>query len=55
MKIKKLELGVELIPENDYERECLKHIANKQVVVKFEDSWDQSGNLSIKFSPHPWD
>lgn len=55
MKIKKLEYGIELIPESKYEEECLSHISGKQVKVQFVDSWEQKGPLKIEFEPHPWD
>lgn len=55
MKIKKLEHGVEFEAENDYERECLKHIAGKQLTSKYENAWDRTGSVVVEFKPHPWD
>ena len=55
MKCKQIELGIELIPENDFERDSLKKIANEEVKGDFEDSWDQTGNFIIEKKPHPWD
>ena len=56
MKIKKTEYGVELVPENDHEKECLKHIMGKgPLSAKHEDVWDQKGPVKIQFKPHPWD
>lgn len=55
MKIKKTEYGVELIPESSFEVECLKHLRNQtSIFMKFEDEWDQKGNLKIEGKPHPW-
>ena len=55
MKIKKTEHGIELEPETPHEKECLKHIAGKQLTAKYENVWDQTGPVKIEFKPHPWD
>lgn len=56
MKCKKTEHGVELIPESDYEKECLLHIKHQDnVKIEFEDTWNNTGNLIIQGEPHPWD
>jgi hypothetical protein len=56
MKCKKTEYGVELIPETDHERECLKHLERQSsVTITFEDTWNKTGNLQIEGKPHPWD
>lgn len=54
MKVIKLENGIQLKPENDFEKECLKHIHGKTLSVKFEDEWDRKGDLKLEFKPHPW-
>lgn len=54
MKIVKLEHGIKLSPENDFERECLKHIHGKNLSTKFEDEWDCKGDFKIEFDIHPW-
>jgi len=54
MKVIKKEHGIELTAENAFERECLKHVANKQLTAKFENSWDQDGSLNLEFDAHPW-
>ena len=51
MKVIKHENGVDLIPETDFEKECIKHISNKQLTAEFEDNWDQKGNLQLRFKP----
>jgi len=59
LKIKKtelgIELGIELEPDNNYEEECLKHIAGKQLSAKYENDWDRTGSVKIEFKSHPWD
>jgi len=55
MKVIKLEHGIQLKPENDFERECLKHIHGKSLTPKFEDEWDRKGDMRLEFKPHPWD
>lgn len=56
MKVKKTECGVELEPETLHERECLEHLHRQsQVTMKFDDDWDNTGNLTIEGRPHPWD
>ena len=55
MKVIKTRYSIQLAPENEFEKECLKHIANKKLTSKYEDDWDQKGNLILKFEPHPWD
>lgn len=55
MKVKKTEHGIELEPENELEKECLRHIAGKSLTAKFEDAWNRTGDLKIEFQPHPWD
>jgi len=56
MKCKKTQYGIELIPENDFEVECLKHLFNhKPISASFTDNWNNSGNLIIQWQPHPWD
>lgn len=56
MKCKMTECGVELIPENDYEIECLKHLERQNSVsISFQDNWDKTGNLKLEGKPHPWD
>lgn len=56
MQIKKTEYGVELEAETPYEQECLKHLHRQgRVTMKFDDDWDNTGNLTIEGKPHPWD
>lgn len=55
MKVIKKEDGIDLVPETEFERECVKHIAGKSITAKFEDSWNRTGNLEIKFEIHTWD
>lgn len=56
MKCKKTQYGIELIPENNFEIECLKHLFDhKPVSVVFEDNWNNTGNLIVQGKPHPWD
>lgn len=55
MKVIKTEHGIDLIPETDFEKECIRHIAGKILTAKFEDDWNNSGNLEIRFQPHKWD
>lgn len=56
MKCKKTEYGIELIPESQFEKDCLRHLYTRQpVTAKFEDEWDCKGNLILEGKPHPWD
>ena len=55
MKVIKKEDGIDLVPETEFEKECIKHIAGKTITAKFEDSWNRTGNLEIKFEAHKWD
>lgn len=56
MKCKKTEHGIELIPENDFDAECLRHLERQtNVSIKFEDTWNKSGNLHLEGKGHPWD
>ena len=55
MKVEKTKHGIKLIPESDWDRECLGHIDSKKVTCHFEDQWDKKGNFLIEFEPHPWD
>ncbi len=56
MKCKKTEYGIELIPETDFEIDCLKHLHSKKTIkIHFEDTWDCKGNLILEATPHPWD
>lgn len=56
MKCKKTEYGIELIPETDFERDCLRHVQEQvNVTLQFEDAWNRTGNLKIEGQPHHWD
>ncbi len=55
MTVIKHETGIELVPENEFERECLNHIANKPVAAQWTDSWERKGNLKLEFPKHEWD
>ena len=56
MKCIKLANGIQIIAENDFERECLEHIKGKIVSVKVEDAWAKSVNkVDLTFNVHPWD
>lgn len=55
MKAKKTEHGIELIPENAFEEDCLKHIVNKTLIAKYQDQWESKGTVIVAFQPHPWD
>jgi hypothetical protein len=55
MKIVKEENGLRLSPDNEWERECLEKIANKTLTAKWEDGWDQRGDLVLRYEAHPWD
>lgn len=50
MKVEKRENGITLIPESDFEIECLKWM-KKEVIEKmyFEDNWEQKGRFYIDF------
>lgn len=55
MQVIKTQYGIELIPENEFEKDCIKHIASKSLEAKFEDQWNQCGNLKLEFKPHARD
>ncbi|MHC4315219.1 MAG: hypothetical protein ACYSW3_22470 [Planctomycetota bacterium] len=54
MKIEKLESGIKLIPETDFEKECLKHIANKTLKSSSQDTWHQTGPVTLAFDGNSW-
>jgi hypothetical protein len=55
MKVIKHENGIELVPESESERQCLKHIDGKKLTVTWTDAWERMGNLKIEFpSPDDW-
>ena len=55
MTITKRENGISLVPETEFEKECLRHIYGKALKTQWEDNWNQTGGLEITFEPHPWD
>jgi hypothetical protein len=54
MKVIRHEDGITLVPESDYERECLKVIYGKALKTVYEDSWNRTGNLKLEFNADPW-
>lgn len=54
MQVIKTQYGIELIPENEFERDCLRHIANKSINAKWTDNWNQKDNLKIEFPADSW-
>jgi hypothetical protein len=54
MKVIKHENGIELVPETDFEIECLRHIANRSIHAEWTDKWDSSGNLKVEFPKDSW-
>ncbi len=55
VKCKITEHGVELIPENKFEQECLKHLEKQgEIKMSFEDDWNKSGNLKLEGKPDLW-
>ena len=55
MKINITNCGLILIPENDYDKKCLKEIDNECLTTKRENDWDKTGNLYLNYESHPWD
>lgn len=54
MKVIKKENGIELIPESDFERDCLRHIADKgHLKAAYKDAWVPF-ELEITFPEHKW-
>jgi len=54
MKVIKKENGIQLIPESDFERDCLAHIADKgNLKSEWDDAWVPR-NLEITFQEHKW-
>lgn len=50
MKIEKREDGINLIPESDFELECLRWMKNEIVArMQFENAWERKGKLIIDF------
>jgi hypothetical protein len=54
MKVIRSEHGIELIPETEFEKECLRLIANRAVTPVWTDSWNRSGNLKIEAKEPDW-
>lgn len=54
MKVEKHEDGIELIPENEFERDCLKHIIGKRITAQWVNSWEPQSNLKIEFPKDEW-
>lgn len=52
MKVIKRENGIELVPETDFEKECLSHIYSKGISkIEWTDSWERKGNLKLEGRP----
>lgn len=50
MKIERTEYSVKLLPESQFERECLKLLKDSSIKSKqFEDAWNGTGPLIITF------
>lgn len=47
MTVIRHENAIELVPESEYERECLKLISGKSVSANWTDRWEQNGNMRI--------
>lgn len=47
MKVVRSENEVEFIPETEFEKECLKLIANKNIIPVWTNAWEQGGNLKF--------
>lgn len=55
MKVKKREDGIDLVPESNFERDCLKDLKGRSIKkIYFEDKWESSGNLLVDFNTG-WD
>lgn len=54
MKVIAHENGIELVPETEFEKQCLKKIAHETVSMKWTDEWNQSGNLKIEAKDNDW-
>jgi len=51
MKIERREHGITLIYESEFERETLALLKNHPIAkIRFEDNWDNKGNLYIDFN-----
>ena len=55
MKVIMTQLGIELVPETEFEKTCLEHVAKQSMVtLKFRDEWNSKGNLIIEGKPDEW-
>lgn len=54
MKAIIVENGIDLIPETEFDRDCIAKIMNKTLIAKFQDDWDNKGNMQLRFEMHPW-
>lgn len=56
MRIERQENSIRLVPESDWERDCLRSLKNRGIEkMEFEDYWNQVGYLQLDFTVHPWD
>lgn len=56
MKVKTTEKTIELISENDFEKQALKVLKQKGVKkISFSDSWEGTGPLILELNSHEWD
>jgi hypothetical protein len=54
MTVIKHENGLELIPDNEFERDCLKHIVGKRLTAEWISSWETTPNVKIEFPKDEW-
>ena len=57
MKIEETEAGMRLIPENQWEKEKLEVLRKRSRIdsIRFEDDWNSTGYLELRFPTHPCD
>lgn len=56
MKIELQEKSIRLLPENNWEIECLNKLHQHGIdKLQFQDSWNNTGYLQLNFPIHPWD
>lgn len=56
MKIKRDENSIELVPETDFEKECLMCLQKHPIKsVQWEDSWERKGNLIFTLKTDLWE
>lgn len=59
MKCVKLENGIQIIAESQFEQECLIQIEGKSLIAKrdLDKSWSNTPvkQLDLVFKMHPWD